>query len=116
MEGIYVAGDFGVDFPTDTASIAIGEDNEKINNMKEDCVSTSYLMYLAAPFVITVILYFWSPDFVIKRTYSGTKKVVLPTFLKWIGIFTIGLWIVIYIGVKTGAIQKNAEVCARRES
>ena len=115
MEGELFAGDIGTEFPVDAASVAIHEDNEEKGDIKEDCVATSYLLYLGTPFVVTVILYFWAPDFVIKRTYAGVKKLAIGDFLKWIAIITLGVWVLIYIGVSTGSIQKSAEVCARRE-
>ncbi len=119
MEAELLAGDLGTEFPIDAASVAISEGDDGKSqtafSVKEDCVSTSYLLYLATPFVVTVILYFWAPNFVIKRTYTGIKKIAIGRFLKLVVIITLGIWVLIYIGVSTGAIQKRAEVCARRE-
>jgi len=79
---------------------------------KEACLPTMLIAGIAAPILIWLILYFVQPGFVSEK--EGSKKVRSKTkIFYWTVLFTVLIWIGMYLWTWCRGFNKISMLCAR---
>jgi len=76
------------------------------------CISSYYIIFIITPFIISMVLYFWKPEYLIKRTYRGTKKFDKVKLFKTTIVLTLLVWIFLWLCSKNGSFKDGIKICS----